>query len=459
MNTLETNKRERISLDYRYDGGGWFDSAEATAFWMKRELGDRFTAERIATPTGNWMRHSSREQELYGVNASALKVVATDWAEHRVSFGTQIYASKTSQYSAGIDNCGPGPFPPFHSCNFLHTNQSDMPDTEGLTAAAFVQDEIALFGDTVRVTPGLRFDYFRETPQYTDAYARSPAFSANGLPDEASDTAVSPKLRLEVDTAQDITLFAQWARGFRAPTANELYLTFGGAGTYLRMGNQDLESETSNGFDLGLLAGDAKAGGSAKVFYNRYKNYIDSVDLNRFDPGVQAYLASIGYNWANYPMGITQYVNRANVHIYGAEFEAHYKHASGWHGWGQLGAYVGEDMDLDVGLNTIPAAKLVLGVGYERETWGADVIFTAAAARDLKDVENAQSTTPSYALVDFTTWWSPAAVEGLTIRAGIYNITDELYYEDALDLTTSQNNKAYFSQPGRNVRVSATYKF
>jgi hemoglobin/transferrin/lactoferrin receptor protein len=134
-----------------------------------------------------------------------------------------------------------------------------------------------------------------------------------------------------------------------------------------------------------------------------------------------------------------------------------------------FGAYVGEDMDEDVGLNTIPAAKVVLAVGYETDFWGVESVFTAAAARDFdgtppadpsrgSDLETFASETNDYQLVDFTAWWSPREVEGLTIRAGVFNIFDEEYYEDALDLA-STTNKQYYTQPGRNFRVSATYKF
>lgn len=474
INTLETNKRERLSLDYRYDGGGWLDLAEATAFWQRQELGDDFTATRLTNPAGDWRRNNTREYEIYGVNGSALKSIATDWAQHNVSFGAQVYGSNSHQYSAGEDGCVSNAFPP---CSFLHTNQSDMPDTEGLTAAAFVQNEIELFDNTVRVTPGLRFDWYRQTPELTDAYARTPAFSNSGLPDESSDYAFSPKLRVETDAAENVTLFAQWAQAFRAPTVNDLYLTYGGPGTYLRIGNDDLEAETSNGFDIGALVGDDRKGGSVKLFYNRYKNFIDdegigtcnAMGMCTYSPEEEAFLATLGYDAADFPMGVTRSINRANVHIYGAELEGHYKFDSGWYGRGMLGAYVGEDMDLNVGLNTIPAAKLVLAAGYETEFWGVEGIFTAAAKREFtgpsatnpssgSDLETFASETNAYQLLDFTAWWSPREVEGLTIRAGVFNIFDEEYYEDALDLTTT-SNKQYYTQPGRNFRVSATYKF
>jgi hemoglobin/transferrin/lactoferrin receptor protein len=470
VNTEETNKRDRVSLDYRYDGGGWLDQAEATAFWMRQDLGDNFTATRLSPPIGNYRRDNTREHEIYGVNGSALKNIDTTSALHSVSFGGQLYGSKSHQYSYGEDNCPAGPLPPFHTCNFLHSNQSDMPDTDGLVAAAFVQDQIALLNDTVRITPGVRLDYYSYKPELTDAYARSPAFSLDGLPDDASDIGLSPKLRIEADAAQNVTFFAQWAQAFRAPTVNELYLTYGGPGTYLRIGNDELKTETSNGFDVGMLVGDDLTGGSVKLFYNRYKNYIDDVPITD-----AAYLAERGYDINDYIMGVTGYINRPNVHIYGAEIDAHHKWESGWFTRGQVGAYVGEDIDGNYGLNSIPAAKLTVGVGYERDSWGTELILTAAASRgdyveDLvtpgtqpgsgSGLETEAAETHAYQLLDFTAWWSPRQFEGLTIRGGVFNIFDEKYYEDALDISISPTgNKEYYTQPGRNYRVSATYKF
>jgi hemoglobin/transferrin/lactoferrin receptor protein len=189
------------------------------------------------------------------------------------------------------------------------------------------------------------------------------------------------------------------------------------------------------------LIGDENLGGSVASFYNRYKNFIDE------SPAIPT---------VEYPLGVTEMINRDNVEIYGFELSAHYKHASGWHGWGKGGVYVGRDIDEDIHLNTIPPAKLVLGAGYATEAWGADLIFTAAAERD--EVENANSETPAYTLLDFTMWWAPPQVKGLTFRAGIYNIFDETYYEDGLDLADGVPQERY-SEPGRNFRVSATYKY
>lgn len=467
----EVNKRQRISLHYTYDpeetGAGWLDGADVVAYWQHQELDSDYNSLRrisspfmpLPAPTGPFQRTVDYDQTLYGINGSGLKIVDTASAEHRVSFGMELFGSKAEQYSGGFDNC-PDPAPAGSTCSFLHTNQADMPEVNGATVGVFVQDEIHVMDGTVRVTPGLRFDAYSEDPEDTPEFGENLLHTLIGVPEESSDSALSGKLRVEADVADRITVFGQWAQGFRAPNAAELFQVYGGPNTYARIGNPDLKPETSNGFDIGALVGDKQAGGSVKAFYNRYKDFIDDIPVTE---------ASIGVPTGTFPQGVTRYVNRANVEIYGAEVSAHYKHESGWHGWGQLGAYVGEDLDDNVKLNTIPAAKLVLGAGYATEEWGTDLIFTAAAARKDNDVERIPnpalpgtyfypSTTPSYSLLDLTTWWSPAAVKGLTLRAGLYNIFDEKYY-DTLDFASNPANKEYYTEPGRNVRVGATYKF
>ncbi len=170
----EAAKRERVSASYSYDGGGFIDAAEAVVFWAQQELKDDFAGERLTAPLGDYRRVTSRKEEIYGINGSLLKEFNTGDIGHAVSFGGELFAGEASSYSTGEDNCGPGPWPDTvipipppvgpiiipHSCNFLHTNQADMPNVEGKTFGVFIQDEIAFLNDTVRLTPGLRYDWY-----------------------------------------------------------------------------------------------------------------------------------------------------------------------------------------------------------------------------------------------------------------------------------------------------------
>lgn len=472
----EVIKRERLSAHYSYDGGGTIDAADFVAYWQKQELQDNFDAVRrqiayfpfppfnnpYMYPFGPYSRHSSLEETAYGANGSILKLFETQNLDHALTVGGEIRATETTQYAKGEDNCPdsgypyptPG-FPPppgsqYFPCNFLHANQSDMPDADGTAFALFAQDTISFGDGSIRVTPGLRYDWYEFTPKDSAGYRASASYDGT-LPPDNQDDAISGKLRLEGDVNSNVTLYGQWAQGFRAPTATELYLDYGAVGTYLVLGNPELKPETSNGFEAGALIGDKAFGGTVAAFYNRYENFIDEVQVA---PPAPPY--DLG--------GITQTINRANVEIYGAEFTAHYVDESGWHTWGKFGAYVGRDIDEDIHLNSIPAAKAVIDIGYAQEHWGADVIFTAVASRSESDVEFAGAATSSYQTVDFTAWWAPTVFDGLTIRGGVYNIFDETYYPDAFDPPQGggpnpARPKEFYSEPGRNYRVSASYKF
>src|SRR5690606_13148797 len=169
---------------------------------------------------------------------------------------------------------------------------------------------------------GIRFDWVKHSPKMTDAFrdnATNPA-----LPGGFEDSAFSPKIRLGYQAAPAVELYAQWAMAFRAPNAGELYAAFGGPGTYLRVGNPDLESETSNGFEIGANIGDQDFGGRINLFYNRYKNFIDTRSLDA------AEAAALGYDLADYRQGgITRGVNLDRARIYGVELAAHKRFDNG----------------------------------------------------------------------------------------------------------------------------------
>lgn len=467
-------KRERISATYDYDGSGdaWLDQANLTVYWQKEKLNNSTDAFRLRDsrsfiipgdpfrygfPNGVYTRDNMIEETSYGVNGNAIKELELGGVSHEFRFGGELYWQNTQQYSAGVDNC-PNvdwtkirqPFGP-QSCRMLHSNSSDMPDVDSVVLGLYVEDSIKLMDDRLTITPGLRFDWFERNPQETSDYEKNPNFALLGYPADSSDSKFSPKLRAEWQATDNVTLYAQWAQAFRAPTATELYMTYGNAGAYLQIGNPDLEPETSNGFDIGAKFGDDQFGGSVSVYNNYYKNFIDAVSVTNAEAGVPADM---------YPMGVTRYVNRAHVQIYGAEAKAHYAFSNGWKTWGGIAVAQGKDTDTDVYLNSIPALKGILGLGYATETWGADFSMTAVGKRDK--VENPSSDynkTPGYATFDVAGWWEPEQVKGMRIQAGVYNLFDKKYV-NALDIPDGGSvPKDYYSDPGRTFKVSLTQRF
>jgi hemoglobin/transferrin/lactoferrin receptor protein len=245
--------------------------------------------------------------------------------------------------------------------------------------------------------------------------------------------------------------------GFRAPTPGEMYSSFGAPGTYLRMGNADLESETSQGFEVGAKLGDEDFGGSASLFYNRYKNFIDARSLTA------AEAAALGLSLAQYPQGgIQQYENISRAEIYGTELSIHKRFDNGFRAQVGLAYAHGTDKDTNKSLKSVAPLKAVVSIGYDTEQWGVGLDWTGASgARPDKDATAAKTyfQTPGYGIVDLTAWYEPEQIKGLRINAGVYNVFDKTYYDYASARTGTTQPPEYYSEPGRSFKISLTQRF
>ncbi|WP_026618859.1 hemoglobin/transferrin/lactoferrin receptor protein [Ensifer sp. WSM1721] len=438
---LDNTRRERLSLDYDFeavDDGAWFDSASAVVYWQRLLRENGIDAYRSTSVIGEYSRLNEAEEESFGASGYVDKFFDTGFLQHKVTLGGDFAFGKLHQYSSGEDSCDTTPSP---TCNFLHTNQSDSPDVDSKKFGIYLQDRISIGDGPFALTPGLRFDWYDYSPQNTAAYMRNPNY--DGLPPGQSDYALSPKLLATYQAAEQVELFAQWAMAFRPPTAEELYLNYGAPGSYLQIGNPDLKPETSHGFEVGANLGDDDFGGRVGAFYNRYKNFIDRISYR--DPT------------GTYPLGITEAINRANVSIHGVEVSGHKVFANGVHVRTALAYAYGRDLDTDEALGSVPPLKGVLGVGYATETWGADVILTAAMAVSDKSTNTFKA--PGYGIVDVTGWWQSEQMPGLRVNAGVYNIFDKTYWDAVNTQNAFTQPRDYYSEPGRTFKISLTQRF
>lgn len=442
--TLEQNKRKRVAATYDYaaEGDGLIREAHLVGYWQRLNLRTYTQAARLTAPVGQYDRDSDLQDESYGLNGSIVASAKTGAFDHAISLGGEVYATKTSQYAAGVDNCTPAMF----SCSFFHVNQSDMPDVDGTDIGLFMQDRISV--GAFHLTPGLRFDSYRRSPQNTPTYAVNSAYE--GLPDKSRDSKFSPKLLAEWDMLPNLTLYGQWSQAFRAPSATELYLTYGAPSSYVSIGNPDLKPETSNGYEVGLKFGDKENGAKISIYDNYYHNFIDSITTTA---------AAVGLS-GSYPFGVFRYVNRAHVRIYGAEASTQWSLTPNWRVWGSVAYAHGKDTDEDTYLNSIPPLRGIAGIGYRQERFGADLSATVATKRNkVENMNSSLNKTPGYGIVDFTGWVKPGLFEGLRLQGGVYNILDKTYY-NALDLPDSGSiSQLYYSQPGRTYKASVILSF
>jgi hemoglobin/transferrin/lactoferrin receptor protein len=482
--TEEHNKRQRLSVDYAFqaeDDLGLIDSANAIVYWQKLRRHDDQNGVRAADsraavpdflffglpgnpykyPSGNFGRDNQIEKELYGVSGNLGKTLDIAGLPNKLTLGGELYQINTEQVSEGYDNCPDFSISPSHpmymgpaACDFLHTNQADMPKAEGSQWALYATDEISFADGRVKLTPGLRYDHYQQDPKATGDFANNVNPANDQTLQASTDHKLSASLLATWQVAEEALLYAQWAQGFKAPDATQLYMNYGAEGSYLRLGNTDLKPEESNGYEIGAQLGNDKLGGSLSLFDNHYKNFIDD------DVAMSAAeLAAIGLSAADYPMGVTRTENRARVQIYGAELAAHWQFVPHWKLWGSVAWANGEDLETNQRLSSVAPITSLLGLSYTRDQYGADLMLRAAAARDK--VENAGDfEAPGYGVVDMTGWWQPAELKGVKFQAGLFNALDKKYW-NALNVPTGTLAQPddYYSEVGRNFRVSASWQY
>jgi hemoglobin/transferrin/lactoferrin receptor protein len=450
----EAIDRERVSLTYDYEtpelGSAFVDEASAVLYYQTVERHSTIDAYRSVSVVGPYGRDNSFEEQSVGFTGFAARTFLTGEISHKLTLGTELRSATTTQYSAGYDNCRRPYTGAFATCNNLHTNQADTPEVEGGAIGVFAEDQIGLAGGRVRLTPGLRFDWYEEAPQLTDDYARSAAYPGSLQP-SSSDTALSPKLLAEYDLLPGLTAYGQWSMGFRAPTVGELYSRFGAVGTYLRKGNPNLEAETSNGFDVGLKLERDTFGAHINVFHTDYENFIDVVQRSP-----SCFVDRVNCD-PIYPQGgVSSYRNIPDARISGVELGAHVRFADFWTARGSLSYIDGRNRTDDVYLDSIPPLTAIVGLGYDRKEWGGEVSTKLASRRDRV---NQGFEAPGYGIIDFTAWYAPEQVPGMKLAGGVFNLFDKTYY-DAVNVPLSPSQpELYYSEPGRTFKANVTYQF
>ncbi|MFT9025988.1 MAG: TonB-dependent hemoglobin/transferrin/lactoferrin family receptor [Acetobacter indonesiensis] len=446
--TREENKRSRVSANYDYKATSptaLFSEGHFLAYWQQMDMITNTTSNRRTAPIGEYDRDSDLAVQSYGVTGSATANLFTGPVHHAITFGGEAYMTDTSQYAAGRDNCSAS----IYACSFLHVNQSDMPKVHGNDLGAIVQDRMGMGrNEWFHITPGFRFDWYERNPQATATYASNAAYM--GLPARSSGSHYSPKVLAEARVLRNLTLYGQYSEAFRAPSATELYLTYGGNGSYVNIGNAGLKPETSRGWEVGARYGNSEKGATISFYDNYYRNFIDNITTTAAAAGIGGY----------YPMGVFEYVNRQHVRIYGVEASANWTFEKHWQVWSSFAYANGRDTDEKVHLNSVAPFRGIIGFGYKQTNWGASLSSTFAAARDkVQDPTSNKNKTPGYVIFDLTGWYSPSFMKKLRLQAGMYNVFNKTYY-NSLDIPDSSSlPKAYYTQPGRTFKVTALINF
>ena len=445
----DRTERTRVALDWRYEGTGAIRFAQLTGYWQKAES-RQFTAE-DRNVAADRTRLNIFENRTFGIAADLRSEFSTGGLSHALAWGAE--ASITRQ--RGLRD---GTVPPAGEAFPARA----FPTSDFIRAGAYIADRIEIGGGVVTLFPALRFDYYDLNPK---ADALLPGFVAAGQ----HGSRLSPKIGAVVKVGGGVSLFANYAAGFKAPEPSQVNqffenLAFG----YRSEPNPDLKPETSRSIEGGIRFSSDHVFASITGFSGRFRNFISQQAVS-------------GTGLPRDPL-IYQFINLSKVRIKGLEGKVEMRADNGLNA--QLAiAYARGDVTEGVGvgpLQSIDPLKLVAGIGWRDPggRFGGQLIATHSARKAI-DRTGGCSDLPCYRPGAFTILDATAFVkvdERITLRAGIFNILDKKYawWSDVRGLARTlipgrdrTDPASYvdpasadaYTQPGRNVSLSLTVRF
>jgi len=428
-------ERKRVSFEHRYTDaqGAWAQRVE-THLYTQDATVSQFAAEDRGT-----LADRTRDNR-YGQRVTGLSVLAEssfgDTLGHRLSHGLDL--SRTQ-----ITGVRDGTVPPFGET----FPTQPFPDTRYVLAGAFVQDEIE--AGAFSVIPGLRWDHYKLEP----SQAGYVGFTAVTL----SDQALTPRLGVVWRLDPAFAPYGQWARGFHAPTPDQVNNGFTNVASFYRsIGNPKLKAERAQSIELGARGRLGTLRWSVAGFDNRYRDFI--------------FQQVVGGSGTAEDPTTYQYINLSSARIRGIELRGEWQAHPGWlmtAGSALTRGHTTPSGGTVEPLDTVEPLRTVVGLRHDAGPFmfNATVLHSQAKGADrIRPIPSATGTTPAFAspaytVLDLGVGWKPQP--NLSLVANLNNVFDRTYWRwsDVRGLADSSSTKDAYTAPGRNLQVSVRYDF
>ncbi|MFC3195916.1 TonB-dependent receptor plug domain-containing protein [Marinicella sediminis] len=374
--------------------------------------------------TRSWYSNNTQHQLIYGVEYTLSAVEESRNAEE-----TNLLTGLTTQNLLGEQ------FP-----------LRDFPRTDVRELGIFIHDEISFADSRLTLVPAVRFDHYKLSPD-RDAVFDNGAGDATVV--SISEADFSPKLGVLYDLSDEINLYAQYVRGFRAPPYDDVNIGFNLAlFNYRAIPNPELKSEHSNGFEAGFRFAGNQHQVEFNVFHNTYRDLIISRDLIGRDPDTDAL--------------IFQSRNVQDATIYGAELDLHWQINDQWRTDWSLAWTRGQDDVSDQPLNHLspPKATGLLQWQSSKKKWLVNLygVFSQAQNRQ-DDPDDELFNAPGYVTFDLTIGHQLTPNGHLSV--GVFNLTDQKYWLWQ-QVRNFDNNEALIealAQASRHARISYVHEW
>ncbi|HHF4245145.1 TPA: TonB-dependent receptor, partial [Haemophilus influenzae] len=400
---------------------------------------------------------------------------------------------------------------------YLPSYDKNIPVPGGLIAGIFVpfDEKDVVYGTSIPTG-------YKDCRYNTDCYKNNMQKNLALLLRKTTYKHHSYNLALNLDPTNWLRVQLKYANAFRAPTSDEIYMTFKHPDFSIGP-NTNLKAETAKTKEVAFTFYKENSYLTLSAFQSDYRNFIDLV----FEKNKQIEKGSA----IEYPFYQNQ--NRDRARVRGIEiasrlemgnlfeklqgFHLGYKFTyqkgrikdnklrSGYAEFLKLNPQYTAIASQDQPMNALQPTTSVYNIGYDAPSkkWGMDVYITNVAAKKAKDSFNSQWTSMvkrkekiygnekdvnastangkevkdsrglwrnnRYTVIDTIAYWKP--IKNLTFTAGVYNLTNKKYltWDSARSIrhigtinrvqTATGKGLNRFYAPGRNYRMSVQFEF
>lgn len=442
----DRDRRDRLSLAGQWQPQRtWLDSLDAQIYLQDtsiRQDSDQYRLPDRATPFESlrWRRFE------YEANAVGLGLLGQSRHEHGEVRHWQVFGLdlSTQRYEGLRDGLETNLVTGATSSLILGEPLPvrDFPNTDADSLALFWQDEISI-GQHLAVIPGIRAEWYRLRAHPDSIFVED---FPDVVPVDIDEDQVTPRLGLRWSLGGGHNLFAQYARGFRAPPFGDVNIglllpIF----NYEIRSNPDLKPERSHGLELGWRHVGDSVRASVSLYENRFRDLIES----RANLGVEPDTGTL----------VFQSVNRDRARIRGVEADALWQlptpaGAKGyWQLRGALAWSEGDDLRRKQPLNGVDPGRATLGLRFETDSglWGMEAAVIAVQAKTRIDHSvDTLFAPPGYTRVDLYAWMEPR--QGVRINAGLLNLGNRRYWDwsSVRGVLADDEGTGFYSRAGRS---------
>ncbi|WP_309006794.1 TonB-dependent receptor [Pelagicoccus sp. SDUM812005] len=313
----------------------------------------------------------------------------------------------------------------------------------------FIQDRIQASEDLV-VTLGARFDDY----ELNDLQGQ-----------KISNDDFSPNIGLSYTLSPEITLTAGSAHAFRGPEINDAFKLWEWNGRYGSNNDPNLKGESARNNEVAINY--AKDGFSFE--FGLFKNKIDDIIVNTEEADKDAlrsvpwgtfytnlgqletegFYARTSYSADNYNVSLLY--DNADTTVNG--------HQATRYQYGSIAATMGSTWVLDAFWKANSQLDLGWNVRLVEGVDDIDILIPSSAYGDT----TGSIDKPGYSTHDIYLRWSPEFIENVTLNLTVKNVFDKLYrshgsMEDFSHIPDYESIVGAY-EPGRDIRLSASYKF